>query len=126
MSIRTERVAELIQRELGAIFEKELPRNGALTTIMGVTITPDLSIARVYLSIIGKKELGESVLAHVKKESKFFRQELARKIKNQFRRMPDLEFFIDDVGERAARIDQLLKEARDAQDANKPKPEGAN
>ncbi len=111
MSIRTERVAELIQRELGNIFQKELPRNGALTTIVAVKITPDLSIARVYLSVLGAKELAQSMLGHIKKESKFFRKELASRIRNQFRQMPELEFYLDDVAEKAARIEELLKRA---------------
>ncbi len=112
MSIRTERVAELIQRELGDIFQKELPRNGALTTIVAVKITPDLSIARVYLSVLGAKELAQSILGHIKKESKFFRKQLSLRIRNQFRQMPELEFYLDDVAEKAARIDELLKLAK--------------
>lgn len=121
MSIRTERVAELIQRELGSIFQKELPRNGALTTIVAVKVTPDLSVARVYLSVLGAKDLAQSVLGHVKKETKFFRKELASKIRNQFRQMPELEFYLDDVAEKAARIDELLRQANaQSNAANQP------
>ncbi len=109
MSIRTERVAELIQRELGNIFQKELPRNGTLTTIVAVKTTPDLSIARVYLSVLGGKELAQSMLGHIKKESKFFRKELSLKLRNHFRQMPELEFYLDEVAEKAARIEALLK-----------------
>jgi ribosome-binding factor A len=109
MSIRTERVAELIQRELGNIFQKELPRNGTLTTIVAVKTTPDLSIARVYLSVLGGKELAQSMLRHIKKESKFFRKELSLKLRNHFRQMPELEFYLDEVAEKAARIEELLK-----------------
>ncbi len=109
MSIRTERVAELIQRELGNIFQKELPRNGTLTTIVAVKTTPDLSIARVYLSVLGGKELAQSMLGHIKKESKFFRKELSLKLRNHFRQMPELEFYLDEVAEKASRIEELLK-----------------
>ncbi|KER10041.1 MAG: ribosome-binding factor A [[Candidatus Thermochlorobacteriaceae] bacterium GBChlB] len=111
MSVRTERVAELLQRELSGIFQKELPRNGALATIVGVKISPDLSMAHVYLSVLGSKEMGESLLAHIRKENKFFRKELSLKIRNQFRRMPELEFHLDDLGARAARLDALIREA---------------
>lgn len=112
MSVRTERVAELLQRELSDIFQKELPRNGALTTIQGVKVSPDLSIAHVYLSVLGSKEMAQSVLAHIRKEKGFFRKELSRRIRNQFRRMPELEFHIDDSAERAARLEMLMQQAR--------------
>ncbi|MDX2128327.1 MAG: 30S ribosome-binding factor RbfA [Chloroherpetonaceae bacterium] len=112
MSIRTERVAELLQRELGTIFERELPRNGGLTTIVNVKVTPDLGIARFYLSVLGSKDLSQSILEHLRKENKHYRKELAFKIRNQFRRIPELEFYLDDFTEQASRIDALLKEAR--------------
>lgn len=111
MSLRTERVAELLQRELSAIFQKELPRNGALTTIQGVKISPDLSIAHVYISVLGSKEMAQSVLAHIRKDNKFFRKELSLRIRNQFRRMPELEFHLDELAEKAARLETLIKEA---------------
>lgn len=114
MSIRTERVAELIHRELGMIFEKELPRNGALTTIVGVKVTPDLSIARVYISVLGSKEMGVSVTNHIQKETKHFRKLLSQKIRNQFRRMPELEFYKDDMFEEAERINELIRKANES------------
>lgn len=119
MSVRTERVAELIQREMSAVFQKELPRSGVLTTIMAVKITPDLSIARIYLSILGSKEMSLSMMAHIQKESKFFRKELAARIRNQFRRIPEVEFYLDDLAERAAKMDELIRSA------NPPAPDEA-
>lgn len=123
MSIRTERVSALIQRELSTIFEKELPRNGALTTIVGVKITPDLSIARIYLSILGSKEMGLSVLTHIQKESKHFRKLLSDRIRNQFRRMPQLEFYQDDLFEHVARMNELIRQAN-APHQDQPKEDG--
>ncbi len=114
MSIRTERVAELIHRELSMIFEKELPRNGALTTIVGVKVTPDLGIARVYISVLGSKEMGVSVINHIQKDSKHFRKLLSSKIRNQFRRMPELEFYKDDMFEEAERINELIRKANES------------
>lgn len=114
MSIRTERVAELIHRELSMIFEKELPRNGALTTVVGVKVTPDLSIARVYISVLGSKEMGVSVINHIQKDSKHFRKLLSSKIRNQFRRMPELEFYKDDMFEEAERINELIRKANES------------
>ncbi len=114
MSIRTERVAELIHRELSMIFEKELPRNGALTTIVGVKVTPDLGIARIYISVLGSKEMGVSVINHIQKDSKHFRKLLSSKIRNQFRRMPELEFYKDDMFEEAERINELIRKANES------------
>ncbi len=118
MSVRTERVAELLQRELSLIFQKELPRNGALTTIQGVKVSPDLSIAHVYISVLGSKEMAQSVLAHIRKESKFFRKELSARIRHQFRRMPELEFHLDEVAEKAARLEMLIREANQGSNAS--------
>jgi len=112
MSKRTEQVGELLRREVAAIFEKELPRNGTLTTIVDVRITPDLSIVRFYLSIMGNKDMAKAVMQHIEKENKHFRKELSMRIRNQFRRMPELEFYIDELPEKISRIEQLLREAK--------------
>jgi len=124
MSIRTERVAELIQRELSGIFEKELPRSGVLTTIVGVKVTADLSIARVYISILGSKEMSASVMAHIQKENKHFRKLLSSKIRHQFKRMPSLEFYQDDLFDQAAHINELIRQANEkSSSATKPDDE---
>ncbi|MEI8186575.1 MAG: 30S ribosome-binding factor RbfA [Chlorobiaceae bacterium] len=112
MSIRTDRVASLLQQELGAILQKELPRSGAIVTIVDVKVTADLSIARVYVSIIGKGEQPESVMAFLRDETKSIRMILSSKIRHQFRRIPELEFHEDHLYERANRIEQLLNQVR--------------
>ncbi|MBC8042964.1 MAG: 30S ribosome-binding factor RbfA [Rhizobacter sp.] len=111
MSIRTERVSELLQREMGDIFSKELPRNGALTTILAVKVTPDLSIARFYLSVLGSKEMGQSMMAHIQKENKNFRKILSGKLRHHFRRMPELEFYQDELQAEALRMEELIRRA---------------
>jgi len=63
MSIRTEKVASLLQHEIGSILEKELPRGGALVTVVAVKVTADLSIARFYVSIIGTEKQQAEVMA---------------------------------------------------------------
>ena len=107
MSIRTDRVASLLQQELGAILQKELPRGGAI-----VTITGDLSIARVYVSIIGTAKEQENAMTFLRDETKSIRMILSSKIRHQFRRIPELEFHEDHLYERANRIEQLLNEVR--------------
>ena len=112
MSIRTERVASLLQQELGAILQKELPRGGAIVTIVDVKVTGDLSIARVYVSIIGTAKEQENAMTFLRDETKSIRMILSSKIRHQFRRIPELEFHEDHLYERANRIEQLLNEVR--------------
>ena len=112
MSIRTDRVASLLQQELGSILQKELPRGGSIVTIVEVKVTADLSIARVYVSIIGSEEQQEKAMAFLRDETKSIRMILSSRIRHQFRRIPELEFFEDHLYERATRIEQLLNEVR--------------
>ena len=111
MSIRTEKVASLLQRELSAIFEKELPRKGPILTVVEVKVTADLGIARVYVSIIGSQKERENAIARLQKETKYIRKLLSSRIRHQFRRIPELEFYEDRLFEKADRIEQLLKQA---------------
>jgi len=112
MSIRTDRVASLLQHELGAILQKELPHGGAIVTIVDVKVTGDLSIARVYVSIIGTDKDQETAIAFLRDETKSIRMILSSKIRHQFRRIPELEFHEDHMYERASRIEQLLNGVR--------------
>ncbi|MBM3162109.1 MAG: 30S ribosome-binding factor RbfA [Chlorobi bacterium] len=112
MSIRTEKVASLLQHELGSILEKELPRKGALVTIVAVKVTADLGIARFYVSIIGTEKQQAEVMAWLHEETKFLRKLLSANIRNHFRRIPEIEFYEDRLYEKANRIEQLLREVR--------------
>ncbi len=112
MSIRTERVASLLQQELGAILQKEVPRGGAIVTVVEVKVTADLSIARVYVSIIGSEKDQEKAMAFLRDATKSIRMILSSKIRHQFRRIPELVFHEDHLYERANRIEQLLNEVR--------------
>jgi ribosome-binding factor A len=112
MSIRTEKVSSLLQRELSAIFEKELPRSGPLVTVTEVKITADLGIARVYVSVIGSEPQRAEVMEYLHTETKMIRKTLSSRIRHQFRRIPELEFYEDRLFEQANRIEQLLKSVR--------------
>jgi ribosome-binding factor A len=112
MSIRTDKVSSLLQRELSDILQKELPRSGPLATVVEVKITPDLGIARAYISVIGKDQDREALMEHLRNETKSIRKELSSRIRHQFRRIPELEFYEDRLFEQASRIEQLLKSVR--------------
>ncbi len=109
-SQRQEKLGRLIQRDLSDIFQKHGQElfHGAFVTVTIVRMTPDLGLAKVYLSILahpeGQKlvdELNEKHLTHL-------RYELSKKLKNQMRKMPELRFYLDDTSEEASKIDQLI------------------
>ena len=112
MSIRTEKVASLLQHEMGSILEKELPRSGGLVTVVAVKVTADLSIARFYVSIIGTEKQQVEVMAWLHEETRYLRKLLSAGIRHHFRRIPEVEFYEDRLYEKASRIEQLLREVR--------------
>ena len=108
-SKRQKKVARLLQKELGDIFQKD-PRNileNAFVTIMDVGITPDLSIARVYISMMLVKNQQELIdkINHRKSE---IRGILGRRVGKQLRIIPELVFYRDEIQENASRLDALI------------------
>ena len=111
------------QKKIGGILQKDLVEvlqgaatkgglKGVIISVSKVNVTADLSIAKVYLSIFPNKEAAE-LLIGIRSNTPLIRHELAQRTKNQLRRMPNLEFFIDDSLEYIERIDQSLKREED-------------
>lgn len=109
-SVRQQKCARLIQKELSTIFfrHKEGLLEGQLITIAEVKMSPDLSLARVYLSMSLAKDK-KKLLDHINLRQKEIRKELGQQIRNQARIIPQLQFFIDEVEENAQRIEDLIK-----------------
>jgi ribosome-binding factor A len=109
-SKRQQKFSKLIRKDLSEIFQKDKMGifQNSFVTIADVKITPDLSLARIYLSMFmpNKEEMLEKVLLH-KSE---IRRDLGNRIGKQVRIVPDLEFYIDEVEERAARIDKIISD----------------
>ena len=108
-STRQQRFARLIQKEMGDIFQKE-GRNifgNSFITITQVKVTPDLSIARIYLSTF--HENGQAVLDKVHARKNEIRHHLGIRIRNQVKSIPDLEFFIDDTLDKAEHMDEVFR-----------------
>ena len=108
-STRQKKVSKLIQKELAEIFLRKANEiaPGKLVSITIVRMSPDLSFARVYLSIFPSQNQGE-VLDSVKDHSPKIRYEMGQKIRNQLRIIPELAFFIDDSYDYIDNIDKLL------------------
>lgn len=109
-STRQQKYARLIQKELGDIFQRDKKGilENAFITIADVRVSPDLSVAKVYISMLLAKEK-EQILAKINARKKEIRKELGIKIGKQVRIIPELVFFIDEVEEKAQRIEDLIK-----------------
>ena len=109
-SKRQNKVSRLLQKELADIFQKEYSGR-AFITVTVVRISPDLSYAKVYLSIMegtGKSAKDGEVSDNIMIQTKEIRKRLAARIKNKVRIIPDLKFFIDDSLDYEENIDRLL------------------
>jgi ribosome-binding factor A len=110
-STRQQKIARLIQKDLGMIFQRE-SRNlfgGAMITVTKVSVAKDLSVAKSYLSLFGMKDK-ESTLENIRVHTKEIRRQLGQREHNQLRIIPELQFFIDDSLDYIENIDKLLKE----------------
>ena len=114
MSIRTERVAKLIQREvaqlLGTEFSEQLQ---PLVTVTGARITKDLSIAYLYVSVLGSTpEQRKSTFKHLEGLTPKVRTALASRIRHQLRTIPEIRFFLDESQFEASKMEDLFQRIR--------------
>ena len=109
-STRQNKISRLIQKELGEIFQQQGRSHfgGAMITVTNVIITKVLSLAKVYVSLFATKDKNE-LLKKIEANTKEIRLNLAHKVRNQLRIMPDLKFYIDDALDYIEKIDNLLK-----------------
>ncbi|UHA73893.1 30S ribosome-binding factor RbfA [Paenibacillus sp. 481] len=115
--IRSGRVGEQMKKELSQLIQLEIkdPRVGFIT-VTGVEVTNDLSLARVYLSVMGDEEQKQQSIKALEKASGFLRSELGKRIR--FRHTPELVFKMDVSIEYGSRIERLLGEIREGDDGN--------
>lgn len=120
---RQAKIARLIQKELSEIFRRQTAALGnTLVSVSTVRVSPDLSIAKVYLSIF-PPERSTEILENIKRQSKTARYELAQAVKSVLRKCPDLAFYLDDSLDYAENIDRLLATDPHLHDADAPSPE---
>ncbi len=122
MSIRTERVGAVIQRDLGHILQREYQHDSILT-VTKVRMTPDLKIAKVYISIFAPQQDTDNIFEYLESHNADIRKKLARKVQNQLREVPELHLYKDDTAEYVNRLEQLFdqiheerQEKRDSDD----------
>ena len=106
---RLSKIERLLQKELGDIFQKQTQAmRGVLISVSVVRVSPDLSVARAYLSIFPSersKELMEAIMAN----TMAIRYVLGLRVRTQLRKIPELTFFVDDSLDYIENIDHLLQ-----------------
>lgn len=110
-SQRQKKIGSVLQRDLVDVLQNAATQGGLqgiLISVSKVKVTVDLSVAKVYLSIFPNDKVKE-LLAGIKSNTSLIRHELAQRTKHQLRRMPNLEFFIDDSLEYIDQIEKSLK-----------------
>lgn len=109
-SKRQQRFAGVIQEDLADLFLREGKAwaPGAFITVTKVRVTPDLALARIYLSFLNTKTAKED-LKQIQSKSSEIRYKLGAKIKKQVRIIPELTFFLDDTNEYVEHMDKLFE-----------------
>ena len=108
MSVRTDRLGALMQREISALLQNGLKNpNVGFASITRVDVTADLSYATVRISVLGAKQEQMKSLNALQRSAGFIRSHLAKIIK--LHKFPELRFVIDENLQNAARIDEILQ-----------------
>ena len=107
-STRQAKISRLLQKELSEIFRQQTAKtHGIIVSVSTVRVSPDLSVAKAYLSIFPSEKAPE-VLTRIEASAKTVRYELAQKVRFQLRKVPELQFFLDDSLDYIENIDKLL------------------
>ncbi len=107
---RQKKIGSVLQNDLVDILQGEVRKNAISNLIISVskvTVTTDLSIANVYLSIFPNEKAAET-LAAIKSNAPLIKHDLSQRVKHQLRKVPNLMFFIDDSLEYIDKIDKAL------------------
>lgn len=108
---RQKKIGALIQADITDILQGEVRKNAIknlIITVSKVIVTSDLSIAKVHLSIF-PSENGPELLKAIQSNTPMIKHDLAQRVKNQLRKVPNLHFYLDDSLDYIEKIDQALK-----------------
>ncbi|MDE7467472.1 MAG: 30S ribosome-binding factor RbfA [Muribaculaceae bacterium] len=108
-STRQAKIARLFQKELSEIFRQQTAKtHGTIVSVSTVRVSPDLSVAKAYLSIFPSEKAAE-VMDSINASAKTIRYELAQRVRFQVRKTPELHFYLDDSLDYLEKIDSLLE-----------------
>ena len=111
---RQAKISRLLQKELSEIFRQQTAKlRGVLVSVSAVRVSPDLSVAKAYLSVF-PSDKAEEMLDSINHNSKTIRYELAQKVRYQLRKTPEFTFYLDDSLDYLENIDNLLTRDKEA------------
>jgi ribosome-binding factor A len=112
-SERQRRVGELLRAEISQMLLRELDDPGiqGLVTITGAKVSPDFSHALVFVSVYGEESATESTLEALGRARQFIRARLKERL--DLRKIPEIEFALDDTAARAQRIEEAIRKLRE-------------
>jgi ribosome-binding factor A len=112
MSVRTEKVAHLIKEEVGLLLERDYRTSQmGFVTVTKVTMSPDLRLARIYVSILGDAKTKKRTLFLLNEAKKDIRQFIGKTVRIKF--TPEVAIFLDDTMDYVANIEQLIKKTHE-------------
>jgi ribosome-binding factor A len=110
-SVKQKQVGETVKRHFSMVLQQETPYievdNNTLITVTNVKMTPDLSIAKIYLSIYNTDNK-QGVLLELQENHSRLKQALGSRLKSHMRRIPDFEMYIDDTLDEMYRLNELF------------------
>lgn len=107
-STRQSKIARLLQKELSEIFRRQTAKtHGVIVSVSAVRVSPDLSVAKAYLSVF-PSEKAKEVIENIEASRQTVRYELAQIVRHQLRKVPELQFYLDDSLDYIENIDSLL------------------
>jgi ribosome-binding factor A len=117
MSVRTDRIASLIKELVSEIFQQNFSMEEfGLMTVTEVRVSPDLKLAKVYISILGDAERKKKTFALLEVEKSFVRSELGRQLRLKY--TPSLSFYLDESLDHAMRIEDLIRQIHKSPSSN--------
>ena len=110
---RQKQIGGLIQEEINHIFQRMgmSIMEGAMVSISSVKVTPDLLEARIYLSIYNAQD-NKAILRKIEDRAWEVKRELATRVRNQLRRIPELKFFLDDTLDHVFKMEELFRQIK--------------
>lgn len=110
MSTRQNKVSKQIQKDMAEIIRLHSPHAdaGKMLTVTNVRITPDLSSARIYISVFPSAD-SDKTIAYLNEHMGIYRNELGKKIRHQLKKIPEIRFYLDDSLDYIDNIENLLK-----------------